>query len=68
MATWKKGKKLHNGQYVIESMSLRGGLGITYKAMDVARGKTVALKATQRVWQNVEQGIQLEKTAYKTGY
>ncbi|AUC62207.1 serine/threonine protein kinase [Cyanobacterium sp. HL-69] len=65
MATWKKGKKLHNGQYVIESMSLRGGLGITYKAMDVARGKTVALKATQRVWQNVEQGIQLEKQLIK---
>ncbi|MGY6528873.1 MAG: bifunctional serine/threonine-protein kinase/formylglycine-generating enzyme family protein [Cyanobacterium sp.] len=65
MASWKKGKKLHNGQYIIESMSLRGGLGITYKAMDMARGKIVALKATQRVWQNLEQGASLEKQLVK---
>ncbi|MBE9221499.1 SUMF1/EgtB/PvdO family nonheme iron enzyme [Cyanobacterium stanieri LEGE 03274] len=65
METWKKGKKLHNGQYIIESMSLRGGLGITYKAMDVARGKVVALKAIEKVWQNFEQSASLEKPLIK---
>lgn len=54
METWKKGKQLNNGQYIIESMSLRGGRGIAYKAMDTTRGKVVSVKATPKVWQNPE--------------
>lgn len=60
MSNWKKGKQLNNGQYVIESMSLRGGAGMIYRAKEIANGKLVAIQATPKVWKNQPHSQDLE--------
>jgi len=46
MSSWKKGKTLNNGQYIVESILLRGGSSLCYRAKDVKRDKLVTLKTT----------------------
>lgn len=46
MSSWKKGKTLNNGQYIVESILLRGGSNLCYRAKDVKRDKLVTLKST----------------------
>ncbi|GAB4320526.1 bifunctional serine/threonine-protein kinase/formylglycine-generating enzyme family protein [Cyanobacterium aponinum AL20118] len=46
MSSWKKGKKLNNGQYIVESILLRGGSSPCYRARDVKRDMLVTLKTT----------------------
>lgn len=46
MSSWKKGKKLNHGQYVVESILLRGGSSLCYRARDVKRDMLVTLKTT----------------------
>ncbi|MBF2056391.1 MAG: SUMF1/EgtB/PvdO family nonheme iron enzyme [Cyanobacterium sp. T60_A2020_053] len=60
MSNWKKGKQLNHGQYVIESMSLRGGAGIAYRAKEIANGKLVTIQTTPKVWQGQPHSQDLE--------
>ncbi|MCS7147715.1 MAG: bifunctional serine/threonine-protein kinase/formylglycine-generating enzyme family protein [Geminocystis sp.] len=46
MSSWKKGKTLNNGQFVIESI-LRGGVGVFYRARETSRNKLVTIVATE---------------------
>lgn len=65
MANWKKGKQLNNGQYVIESISLRSGAGVAYKAREVVTGNLVTIKAIEKIWHNHPQGEDLEQKLTK---
>ncbi len=60
MSNWKKGKQLNNGQYTIESILLRSGAGLAYRAKDNKTGKLVTIKVTKAVWRQQPNGKQLE--------
>ena len=61
MSSWKKGKKLNNGQYIIESILLRSGYGLFYRAKETKTDQLVTIKATKIFWQQQENAQQLEK-------
>lgn len=54
MSNWKKGLKLNNGQYVIESILLRSGTGFYYRAKDTTNSKLVTIKAIDIFWSSQE--------------
>lgn len=56
MSSWKKGKTLNNGQYIVESILLRGGSNLCYRAKDVKRDKLVTIKST-----NISQIMEAER-------
>ncbi len=45
-SSWKKGKTLNKGQFVIESI-LRGGVGVFYRARETTSNKIVTIVATE---------------------
>ena len=47
MSNWKKGTQLNNGQYIIESILLRSGYGLFYRARDTKTNQLVTINATK---------------------
>lgn len=54
MSNWKKGLKLNNGQFIIESILLRSGTGFYYRAKDTSNSQLVTIKATDIFWSSDE--------------
>ncbi len=47
MSNWKKGTQLNDGQYVIESILLRDGYGLFYRAKDTLNDRLVTINTTK---------------------
>lgn len=54
MSNWKKGLKLNNGQFIIESILLRSGTGFYYRAKNTTNSQLVTIKATDIFWSSDE--------------
>ncbi len=52
MSSWKKGKELNNGQYIIESIVLKGSSGFVYRAKDNQTGNLISIRLVKNIWQN----------------
>ncbi|BAQ65951.1 bifunctional serine/threonine-protein kinase/formylglycine-generating enzyme family protein [Geminocystis sp. NIES-3709] len=65
MSNWKKGLKLNNGQYVIESILLRSGTGFYYRAKDTSNSQLVTIKATNIFWSSHEDKKNFEEKLIK---
>lgn len=61
MSNWKKGTQLNNDQYVIESILLRSGYGLFYRAKDTKIDQLVTINATKIFWRGKSNAQQLEK-------
>ncbi|MGI0479538.1 bifunctional serine/threonine-protein kinase/formylglycine-generating enzyme family protein [Geminocystis sp. CENA526] len=65
MSNWKKGLKLNNGQYVIESILLRSGTGFYYRAKDTTNSQLVTIKAIDIFWASREDKTDFEQKLIK---
>ena len=61
MGNWKKGTKLNNGQYTIESILLRGGYGLFYRAKETKTNRLVTIIANKVFWQEQENAEKLQE-------
>lgn len=61
MSNWKKGKQLNKGQYTIDSILLRAGAGLAYRAKDNKTGKLVTIKVVDATWRKQPNGAEVEQ-------
>ena len=65
MSNWQKGTKLNNGQYIIESILLRSGYGLFYRAKETQTDQLVTINATKIFWRSKPNAKELEQKLIK---
>ena len=61
MSNWKKGTTLNSDQYIIESILLRSGYGLFYRAKDIKTERLVTIIACKIFWQKQANAQQLQQ-------
>ena len=61
MSNWKKGTTLNSNQYIIESILLRSGYGLFYRAKDINTERLVTIIACKIFWQKQANAEQLQQ-------
>ena len=65
MSNWKKVIELNQSQYIIESILLRSGYGLFYRAREANTDQLVTINATKIFWRTKPNAEQLEQKLIK---